>query len=168
MVGRFVEDKCIGIAQHHPGKHAAYLFAAGEYLGLFQCLFAGEKHFTEETPGKTLTFRWRGIFTKPVDQRLIGFEKEAVFLGKVGCRHGQSPAESTAVGFEFTGEDLEQSGNGQTIGADETYLFALVDHQGKVIQYLGTVDDLADTVNFQNDISARATGLEVDKGIFSL
>ena len=48
MVGRLVEHEHIRTEEHHPGKHAAHLFAAGEDLDRFVDLVAGEQHLAEE------------------------------------------------------------------------------------------------------------------------
>lgn len=48
MVGRLVEHEHIRTEEHHPGKHAAHLFAAGEHLDRFVDLVAGEQHLAEE------------------------------------------------------------------------------------------------------------------------
>ena len=55
MVGRLVEHEHIRAEEHHPGKHAAHLFAAGEDLDRFVDLVAGEQHLAEEAAQEGLT-----------------------------------------------------------------------------------------------------------------
>ena len=50
VVGRRVEQQCIGLLDHHPGDHATHLLAARKDVYLLVNLFAAEKHLTQVSP----------------------------------------------------------------------------------------------------------------------
>ena len=96
VVGRSVQKQYVGVEQHHAGKHAANLFAAGQYLDRLINIIAGEQHSAQKAPQERFGFVRCGILADPVQNGIIVvIEVCRVIHRKIGSGSRHAPFERT-------------------------------------------------------------------------
>ena len=125
VIGRLIHDEGIGAGQHHPGEHAADPLPSGEDTGLLHRLISGKQHLAEEPSGEALSLSGGRKLTQPLYEVQVIVEVGAVFFREIGAGDGDAPAEAAAVRLQFSGQDLEQRGFGETVAADKSDLVPL-------------------------------------------
>ena len=71
---------------------------------------------------------------------VIPFKKPAILLGEIGSSNGNTPAEATAVWFQFTCQNLEKCRSGKCVITGKSDFIALTHDQIKIIQHLDPVN----------------------------
>ena len=155
MVGRGIENHCVGVLHHHAGDHAAHFFTTRQYRRAFEQFFTGEEHFAEESFQIDFA-RIVGVLREPVYQIHVGVEERGVVQRQVGGCDRLPPVVRSFVRFHFAVDDFEQGGHGTRVARDEYDFVVFFDREVHVAEKHLSVDGFFQTSYFQNLISRLA------------
>ena len=166
MVGGSVQQQHVGVEQHHPGKHTAHLFAAGQHLYRLVDIVAGEQHSPQESPEEGLGLVCGGILPDPVqDGVVIIVEISGIVHREVRSRGRNAPLERTLVRLFLFHEDLEQHGDRLLALADKRHLVGASQGKADVVQQFHAVHRLGNAVDLEDFLAQFPIHIESDKRI---
>ena len=165
MVGGLIQQQYVGSGEHHPGEHAANLFAAGEHLDLLIDILSGEQHPAKEASEIGLALIL-GELAHPVNHVEVTVLKECgVVLGEVGLGSADAPFNGALIGLQLAHENFEHGGLGNLIVAHKGNLVIFVHDKADLIQHFYAVNGFGNICDKENVLAHFTVRLEANIGI---
>ena len=117
MVGRGVENEAVGVFQLHASYHTAHLLTSREHIHLLHHVFVFEEHASEEALHQHLVAF--AILAEPIHEVEVRVEEFRVVEWQISRGDGHTPLIFACVRLPIAVDDLEESGHGLGVMAEE-------------------------------------------------
>ncbi len=144
MVGRFVHQHDVGLAEDQLAEQHAALLTTGNHLHRFADLVVGEQHAAEGATHQLLAAL--GPLRHPLEQRAVVLEVVGVILREVADIGAFRPLHLTGHRRHFTDHGTQQGGLADAVGADDGDSLAGFDLQVQALEQRFAVEALADVL----------------------